>query len=108
MGKVKTKVVSSAVPEDIEKWVKYRSKIEGVSPSHWLATLLTYNAMVDLMTKGEISAITHEFLNLREFINKQLDFNPFNRFQKHHPEGSNDSSKEGSRENNRPLTEEKT
>ncbi len=92
MAKTKTKVVSSAVPEDIEKWIKYRARVEGVSPSFWISNLLSYNAMIDLMTKGEISAIIHEFLNLREFINKQLDFNPFRRAEKNHPEGQNEDS----------------
>jgi len=104
LGKTKTKVVSSAVPEDIQKWIKYRAKIEGVSPSLWISNLLSYNAMIDLMTKGEISAIVHEFLHLREFINKQLDFNPWKRFEKNHPETWNEDSKEKAQ----TLTQEKT
>ena len=94
MVKSKTKVVSPAVPEDIEKWIKYRAKIEGVSPSLWISNLLSYNAMIDLMTKGEISAIIHDFLHLRDFINKEFDFNPFNRFQKNHPEDVSEGRKE--------------
>ncbi len=101
---VKTKVVSSAVPEDIEKWIKYSAKKEGVAPSLWISNLLTYGMMVDGMTKGEISAIVHELLHLRQFINKQLDLNPWNRFSKNHPEGWN----EGSKEEDQHLTEEKS
>ncbi len=104
MAKAKTKVVSSAVPEDIEKWIKYRAKIEGVSPSLWISNLLSYNAMLDLMTKGEISAIIHDFLHLRDFINREFDFNPFNRFQKNHPEGLG----EGRKEKDQPVIHEKT
>jgi hypothetical protein len=71
----------------VEKWIKFAARREGVSPSLWMSNLLSYAMMVESMTKGEISGIVHEFLHLREYLNKQLDFNPFNRFQKNHPEG---------------------
>lgn len=104
MGRAKTKVVSSAVPEDVEKWIKYSAKKEDVSPSLWISNLLSYSMMIDGMTKGEISALMHEFLHLRDFIGKTFDFNPWTRFQKNHPEGW----KEDSKEKAQSLTQEKT
>jgi len=90
----RTKVVSSAVPEDIEKWIKYRAKKEGVSPSLWISNLLSYSMMIDGMTKGEVSAIISDLLHIRDFINKEFDFNPWSRFKKDHPEGWSEGSKE--------------
>lgn len=94
MAKHKRKTISSAVLEDTDKWIKASAKAEGVSPSLWLATLLTYSAMTDTMTKGEISAIVHDLLNVRQLINKEFDFNPFNRLQKNHPQGLSEGPKE--------------
>ena len=53
----RTKVVSSAVPEDIEKWIKYRAKKEGVSPSLWISNLLSYSMMIDPSARFSPSAV---------------------------------------------------
>jgi hypothetical protein len=94
LAKLKRTTVSSSVFEETDKWIKARAKAEGVSPSLWIATLLTYSAMTDTMTKGEISAIVHDLLNVSQLINKEFEFNPFNRLQKNHPEGVSEGRKE--------------
>jgi hypothetical protein len=94
LAKLKRTTISSSVFEETDKWIKASAKAEGVSPSLWIATLLTYSAMTDTMTKGEISAIVHDLLNVSQLINKKFDFNPFNRFQKNHPEDVSEGRKE--------------
>lgn len=108
MVKLKTKTVSSAVPEDIEKWIKSRAQMEGVSPSLWISNLLSYSMMIDGMTQGEITALMHDFLHLRELIGKEFDFNPWTRFKKNHPEGWNEYFRERSKEKDQPVVPEKT
>jgi hypothetical protein len=107
LAKLKRKTVSSAVFEETDKWIKASAKAEGVSPSLWIATLLTYSGMTDSMTKGEISAIVHDLLNISQLINKEFDFNPFNRFKKNHPEGWNEYFRERSKEKAMEQVQEK-
>ncbi|SRR6266571_4854832 len=102
-GKPKTKTVSAVVPEDVEKWVKYRARVEGITPSHWLSDLLTYSMMTDSMTKGEVSNIVHDLLHIRDIVahGGQFNFNPWTRFQKNHPEGWSEKEPTWSAEENK-------